>query len=74
MVLIRRVLLSWMKNTSYIYAGILLTGVEEAVLRSTLRVRDTYVRELMNLPKYDEKQKIKQEETTYINKLHVAGA
>lgn len=35
LVLTRRIMLSWMKDPSYVSAAIILTGVEEALIRTT---------------------------------------
>lgn len=40
LVLTRRIMLSWMKNKKLILLGILITGVEEAILRVSLTQRD----------------------------------
>lgn len=60
-VLNRRVMLSWMQNKKLILLGILVTAIEEAILRVTLTQRDRMLKRYMKkgkqLREYNEVQK-----------------
>ena len=59
----RRSMLGTMRDTTAIVFAVMLTALEEAILRSTLVYRDTFFRKLLDQPEMSDAELVYQRKT-----------